>query len=179
MRPRGRKFDLSEEEMNGLSYYVLSGCSREDMFLRFVRPDFLGTKAPAAFKAAVKQFFAVKDVQEYIESYRRTIDELLSPRGRSKPQPETAESLEAKKARARTKAMEFAMALAENLDEAQDPESVMKILDKVGILDVDEQAEELPRRYLPVCCNDCAYRKFVEENCEEVPDGTDIAGDDE
>ena len=72
--------------------------------------------------------------------------------------------------------MEFAMSLADNIEQAEDPETVLKLMDKVGLLDGDEEAEELPRRYLPVTCSECAYRKFVEENCEEVPDGTEIEG---
>ena len=55
---------------------------------------------------------------------------------------------------AMTRATEFAMSLAENIDQADDPEYVLKLMDKVGLLDGDEQVEEQPRRYLPVTCSD-------------------------
>lgn len=172
-RPKSGKFDLRPEEMDGLSYYVLSGCPREVAFLKFIRPDFIGSKATTAVKAAVTQFFSTRPVKEYIEAYKATIEGLLSGSGKAKEE-EKSGSLEERKARAKTKAMEFAMDLAEHIEDASDPETVLKLMDKVGLLDGDEQVEEVPRRYLPVTCNECEYRKFVEENCERVDPGTEI-----
>ena len=170
MRPKSGKFDLRPEEMDGLSYYVLSGCQREIAFLKFIRPDFIGSKAQTAVKNAVQQFFAMKNVKDYIDAYRQTIDDLLN----KKPQRESAGNIEERKAAAKTKLVEFAMSLADHIEDAEDPETVLKLADKVGLLDGDERVEEEPRRYLPVTCSGCEYRKFVEENCEVVDDGTDI-----
>lgn len=167
MRPKQGNFELKPEEMLGLNWYVLSGCTREEAFIKFVRPDFLGSKAQTAIKAAVQQFFAMKNVQDYLDAYKKTIEDLLSPKAtQSKP----TGSMEERKARAKAKAMEFAMDLADHIDEAQDPEFVMKMLDKTGILEGDEQVEEEPRRYLPVspCLTGCAYRMFCEENTEDM-----------
>lgn len=175
IRPDNFRSPLSQEEQNALSWYVLSGCPRKDALLIFVRPDMLASKAKAAVEDYVKQFYARKEVKEYIEAYQATLDAVLHPVAKvEKP----VGSLEERKARAKTRATEFAMSLAENIDQADDPEYVLKLMDKVGLLDGDEQVEEQPRRYLPVTCNECAYRKFVEENCEEVPDsGTEIEGE--
>lgn len=170
-RPKTGKFDLKPEEMDGLSYYVLSGCSREAAFLKFMRPDFLGSKAPSVVKNTVAQFFAMKDVKNYLEAYKQTIEELLNPK---QARPEQLGNIEERKARAKTKLVEFAMSLADHIEDAEDPETVLKLADKVGLLDQEEQAEEQPRRYLPVSCTDCAYRKFVEENCDVVDAGTNL-----
>lgn len=176
MRPKEGKFDLLADEMDGLTYYLLSGCPRETAFLKFIRPDFIGSKSTAAVKAAVTQFFASKEAKAYMEAYKKTIEELVS--GKEKPKTATrGTSMEERKARAKTKAMEFAMGLAENIENASDPEFVMKLLDKVGILDGGDEVEEKPRRYIPVTCSECEYRKFVEENCERVEDGTELAGE--
>lgn len=156
--------------MDGLSYYVLSGCPREVAFLKFIRPDFLGSKAAAVIKNTVSQFFAMKDVKDYLEAYKATIEELLNPKKSGKP----TGSLEERKAKAKTKLVEFAMSLADDIENASDPEFVLKMADKAGLLDGDEEVEEQPRRYIPVTCGDCAYRKFVEENCDIVDDGTVI-----
>lgn len=171
-RPKTGKFDLMPEEMDGLTYYVLSGCQREVAFLKFIRPDFIGSKATTAVKAAVSQFFANKEVKDYIEAYKKTIEELLNPASvkANKPSGNTEE----RKARAKTKLVEFAVSLADHIEDADDPEAVLKIADKVGLLEQEEQVEELPRRYLPVTCSECEYRKFIEENCERVDDGTEI-----
>lgn len=167
MRPKDAKFNLTVEEMDGLTYYALSGCNREIAFLKFIRPDFIGSKATSAVKAAVSQFFANKDVKDYLEAYKKTIEDLLH----SEPVKEvkSTASVEERMAKAKTKLVEFAMSLANNIETAEDPEAVLKIADKIGLLDQDEQAEELPRRYLPVSCQaNCAYRMFCEENTEDM-----------
>ena len=132
----------------------------------------LEMKAKAALDEYVKQFYARKEVKDYLDAYQKTLDEFLHPAAKK---TEPVGSLEERKAKSKSKALEFAMSLLDNIESAEDPEFVLKMADKVGILDSDEEVEEQPRRYLPVTCNECAYRKFVEENCEEVPDGTEIA----
>lgn len=166
MRPK-RSFNLLPEEMDGLSYYVLSGCQREVAFLKFIRPDFIASKTSAAVKSAVSQFFANKEVKDYLEAYKKTIEGLLAEK--DKPKPTNTGTLEERKAKAKTKAMEFAMSLADNIEQAEDPETVLKLMDKVGLLDGEEEVEEQPRRYLPVSCrSNCAYRIFCEENTEDM-----------
>lgn len=166
MRPKSGKFDLRPEEMDGLSYYVLSGCPREVAFLKFMRPDFIGSKAQTVIKNAVSQFFAMKDVKDYLDAYRATIEELLSP---SKREDKPSGTLEERKARAKTKIVEFAMELADNIENASDKEFVLKMADKAGLLDQEEQVEEQPRRYLPVSCQSgCAYRMFCEESADDM-----------
>lgn len=168
MRPSQGKFNLKPEEMDGLTYYVLSGCPREVAFLKFIRPDFLGSKATPVIKSTAQQFFAMKDAKDYIEAYRQTIEDLINPKPKVVAQ---TGSLEERKAKAKTKLVEFAMNLADNIENASDQEFVLKMADKAGLLDSEEQVEEQPRRYLPVTCSGCEYRKFVEENCDVVDDG--------
>ena len=168
LRPKSGTFNLTQEEMTGLSWYVLSGCPREEAFLKFVRPDFIGSKSLPTIKSAVSQFFASKDVKAYIEAYRDTIEKELTPK--EKVTVASYDNIENRKVAARTKLIEFAMNLANNIDQAEDPEFVMKIADKCQLFDGVEKSEEKPRRYLPVTCSMCEYRIFVEENCERVAD---------
>lgn len=170
LRPSGFVSSLSQPEQSALTWYVLSGCTKKEAFLTFARPDMLSSSAKAAIDDYIKQFYAQKAVKEYIEAYEETLDGFLHP---SPVKPQPTESLEDRKAKAKTKATEFAISLADNIDQADDPEFVLKLMDKVGLLDGDEQVEEQPRRYLPQTCSDCAYRIFVEENC----DGTDVVGE--
>ena len=175
LRPKDFATNLTQPEQAALSWYVISGCTKKDAFCLFARPDMLSSKAKAAIDDYVKQFYARKECQEYIEAYEKTLKEFLKPEPAKKAEP-TA-SLEERKAKAKAKATEFAITLADNIEQADDPEFVLKLMDKVGILEGDEQVEELPRRYLPVSCNECAYRKFVEENCDIVEDGTKLEGE--
>lgn len=167
LRPSGFLSTLSQEEQTGLTWMVISGCSRREAFITFCRPDMLSSKAQAAIDDYIKQFFARKEVKDYLEAYEKTLNEFLHPVP-VKKEPEG--SLEERKVQARKKAMEFAISLADNLELAENPEDVLKLMDKVGILDGEEQVEEQPRRYLPVspCLTGCAYRMFCEENTEDM-----------
>lgn len=171
MRPKQGRFDLKQEEMDGLSFYVLSSCPRETAFLKFVRPDFISTKNTTVVKAAVTQFFANKAVKDYIEAYKATIQELLTPPEKPKPKA-PAGTLDEKKTKALTKLVEYVLAEAENIDSAEDPKAILDYANKIGLFDDANQTEERPRRYLPVTCDECAYKKFVEEECEVEGSGT-------
>lgn len=174
LRPANFISTLNQDEQSALTWYVLSGASKKDAFITFARPDMLGSKAKAAIDDYVKQFYARKEVKEYIDAYQKTIDGFLHP---SATPVKPVGTLEERKAMAKNRLIEFAMDLADNIETAKDPELVLKMADKAGLLDSDEQVEEQPRRYLPVTCSGCEYRKFVEENCEEVPDGTEFEGE--
>lgn len=175
LRPSGYASNLSQPEMAALTWFVLSGCTKKEAFIIFARPDMLASKAKAAIDDYVKQFFARKDVKEYLEAYEETINDFIHPK--PKPVSTSNESLESKKAKALTKLVEYVLTEANNIDTADDPKSILDFANKIGLFDSDEQTEELPRRYLPVTCSSCEYRKFIEENCERVDDGTELAGE--
>ena len=166
LRPEGWVKDtLTQAEQSALTWYHISKCSRKDAFIAFARPDLMESKNKAMVDEYLKQFFARTDVREYLDAYSETLDKFLHPKA-TKAEP--VGTIEERKARAKTKAVEFAMSLADNLDQADDPETILKLMDKVGLLDGDEEVVEKPRRYLPRVCDDhCRYRRFVEENCED------------
>jgi len=172
LRPEDFVSPLSQPEQAALTWYVLSGCPRKEAFLLFARPDMLASSAKAAIDDYIKQFYARKEVKEYLEAYEKTVRSFLHPEPAVKAHAST--NTEERKAQAKTKLVEFAMSLADHIEDAEDPEMVLKLADKVGLLDQDEQIEEAPRRYLPVTCTDCAYKKFVEENCENDDSGTSV-----
>lgn len=165
MRPEGFNSSLTQGEQTCLTWLVLSGCSKEDAFFLFARPDMAESRARAVVKETIKQFYARAEVKEYLMAYRTALEELVNPKRKEK-EPVSAGTLEERKARAKTKLVEFAMSLADNIDQAEDPEFVLKMADKCNLLDGDEEVEESPRRYLPTSCNSCSYRAFVEENAE-------------
>lgn len=158
---------LTQEEQTCLTWHVISGCTRRDAFITFARPDMLNSRAQAAIDEYVRQFFARREVKEYLVAYETTLENFLNPAKGLKPfAPEL--SLEERKAKAKEKLTEFSMSLIQNIDQAKDPEMVMKLADKTGLLEIDEKAPEEPRRYLPVSCGQCAYRQFCEENTEDM-----------
>lgn len=166
LRPEGLISPLTQDEQSALTWMIISGCPRKDAVLIFAHPDMINSKAKAAVSEYIKQFFARKEVQDYIEAYQNTLDNFLHPAPVKK---EPVGTIEERKAEARSKALEFAITLMDNIEQAKDQEFVFKMADKVGLLDGDEEVEEQPRRYLPQSCIDhCAYRMFCEENTEDM-----------
>ena len=165
LRPSAVVSGLTQDEQSALTWFVISGCSRKDAFVTFARPDMLSSKAKAAIDEYVKQFFARKEVKEYIEAYQATLDAVLHPVAKK---TEPVGSLEERKAKAKAKATEFAITLVDNIDQADDPDFVLKLLDKVGILDSGEEVEVAPQRFLAERCSDCRYRVFCEHECEDL-----------
>ncbi len=166
LRPQGYVSDLKPEQQLALSWFVLSKCTRKEAFVRFARPDLALSSSAPALDNHVKEFFASKSAKEYIEAYTKTIENFLHPAPVAESKAKG--SMEERKARAKTKLVEFAMSLADNIENAGDPEFVLKIADKAGLLDMEDKVEEQPRRYIPQSCLDgCRYRMFVEENCED------------
>lgn len=168
MRPDGfAASGLTQDEQSALTWLIISGCQRKDAVLTFVRPDMIESKAKAAVEDYIRQFFARREVRDYMEAYQKTIEDFLNPSGQVKPF-EPDKPLEERKALSKQKLVEFSMSLIDNIEKAKDPEAVLKMADKIGLLDANENAPEEPRRYLPVRCqSECRYRLFVEENCED------------
>lgn len=168
MRPDTVPKTLSIDEQNALTWYVLSGCAKEEAVILFMRPDMSKSKAKAAVKEYVKQFFSRKDVRDYMDAYAATMQDTLHPK--KKQIKEMGGTVEEKKAKALSKLVEYVLSEASDIEHADDPKAILDYANKIGLFDADMDAPEVPRRYLPITCSECAYRKFVEENCEEVPD---------
>ena len=178
MRPENFKTQLTPGEQTALTWYVLSGCSKDEAFLTFARPDMADSKAKAVVKETIKQFYARAEVKDYLMAYRTTIEDFVDPKRKEK-EPVESGTIEEKKTRALTKLVEYVLGEAENINTTDDPKAILDYANRIGLFDADEVRVEQPRRYLPVTCSGCEYRKFVEENCERVPDGTDIVGEEE
>lgn len=174
MRPENFKTQLTPGEQTCLTWLVLSGCSKDEAFLLFARPDMAESKAKAVVKETIKQFYARAEVKEYLTAYRTTIEDFVNPKRKEK-EPVQSGTIEEKKTRALTQLVEYVLGEAENINTAEDPKAILDFANKIGLFDAEERVEEQPRRYLPISCGACEYRKFVEENCDEVPDGTELA----
>lgn len=173
MRPDDVPRTLTIDEQNALTWYVLSGCPKEDAVVLFMRPDMAKSKAKAAVKEYVKQFFSRKDARDYMDAYAAKVDEATHPKKRT---VEMTGTVEEKKSKALSKLVEYVLSEASDIENADDPKAILDYANRIGLFDTEVDAPEAPRRYLPITCSECAYRKFVEEECEEVPDGTKVEG---
>lgn len=162
-RPQGDNTSLSEIEKDALSYYVLFEPPKEFVFARFLHPEMQMSKT--ALKRATEMFFDDKDSKEYIEEYRRTIENFLNFSSESKEMDD--EEKHKVQMNAINKAKEFIIKELQDIENNKDPETVLKLADKLNMLNLEEVYEQ-PRRYLPESCNDCRYKQWIEENCVET-----------
>ena len=164
-------FGLKENEMNCLSFYVIFRCKKEYAYKCFM--DAPVKISATALKHLAEQFFAGKEQTAYIEAMRAVMTDFLSPDGAStsieednaSDEPEIdSERNKKRKLKAAQKIIDHIIRMADKIEDMEDPESIVKIADKVGLFDSFEQAVEAPRRYLPETCSRCRYRLFCEED---------------
>lgn len=165
LRPNNtKKYNLSDNEMNSLVWYTLSGCKREEAFMLFVRPD-LSISRQNLVKAT-NQFFAMFDVRDFLNEYNKTLLDFYS--NKEKPR-ESKQSREDRVGNAVKKFTDKVMDAMDDADsiEISEMDTLAKLADRVGILGKNEEVEEKPRRYLPETCSWCSYRKFVEDEMSQ------------
>lgn len=165
LRPKNqKKYNLSDNEMNSLVWYTLSGCKREEAFMLFVRPD-LSISRQNLVKAT-NQFFAMFDVRDFLNEYNKTLSDFYT--NKEKPR-ESKQSREDRVGNAVKKFTDKVMDAMDDADsiEISEMDTLAKLADRVGILGKNEEVDEKPRRYLPETCSWCSYRKFVEDEMSQ------------
>lgn len=166
MRPVGA-FRLSQAEQNCLTWYVLSGCKRDEAFAAFVRPDLAGN--PSILTQYSSQFFASQPATEYVGAYTTTLEAVLHP----KPTPVkklSKEEQDKRNAEAVQKVVDWVIGHSDTIDSMEHPEELIKMMQRLGMLSDDTVTEEAPRRYLSEMCSQCRYRAFVEQECDDECD---------
>lgn len=168
IRPKYKRYSLSKEQQDCLTYYVLMGCTKQDAFLLFF-PEFLkydGSgrvlkgKLTKAGEQYCKQFFATAEVNDYIRDYKKTFEE--------KDAESENDIDDNRKDRALKSLLNQAMSMVESGD-TLDPDTLKvltEIFKKLGILKDEVDEQEAPRRYIPLRCSECDYRSFVENYIE-------------
>lgn len=165
IRPPGT-FKLSQQEQEALSWHIISGMSRTDVYRRFIRPDLETSKT--ALDKLTKMFFEDKEVKRYMEEYQTTLDDFLNPK--EKPKKEVSEEeMKARILKGMEKLREFALNQADVIATLEEPGEVIKLWRNLGLFGDEEEVIEAPRRYLPETCNGgCRYKAFCEKECEDL-----------
>lgn len=154
---------LEPDEIKCITYYVIFKTTKAEAFKRFVRPEIT---VKATLDKYSKAFFDDRRVKEYIQEYEKTLEDALTPKVESISEDEE-DDLATKKKKAVSTFVHYILDQMDNIDLSEDPELVLKMVDKAGILDDEEVKTEAPRRYLPEMCSNCRYKKFCEEECED------------
>ena len=170
LRPKGIYNQLTPNEQDCLTWLVLSGRSKLECFVEFVRPDL--EKSPQA-KAYAEQFFAVADTRNYLKDYGETIKEFLTPKKK-----ERVDGINREK-RAEAALETFKDNVIDALEEDATDVDILKdkaqLAKTVGLLKEEEMTQRPPIRVLPARCAECKYKIFIDEqvelgNIEEVYD---------
>lgn len=154
---------LSESEKDCIAWCIISGCSRNEAFAIFCRPELKDSRI--ILEKVASQFFASADVISYMEAYKNAVTKALESNRVDKSYSD--EEMKARKESAMQKLMNYVIEQSNNIEDADDKEAIIKFADKLGLLDVKEEVAETPRRYLPETCSRCRYKEFVEANCTE------------
>lgn len=158
LRPKGRRYKLTANEQDCLTWYVLSNCKREDAYRIFVRPDLAVSKPN--LRTVSSQFFSAMEVREYLEAYRATLEgTTVEGESGDRTEKRTATAVQM----FTDKVVDKMMGDLETVDEM---DAVAKLADRVGVLEDKDKVEEAPRRYLPERCSACSYKNFVESSVQ-------------
>lgn len=162
------RYTLSEAERYALCCYCVFDITKLDVF-KLAHPEIVGTKN--VLKSQSEQFFASSDVINFMREYKEYLEEVEYESNKPIRHEDKSEDREERK----RKALEM---LADDLidqifalragGEEVDRETIMKMVDRIGWLGDEEIKQEQPRRYLPESCGSCRYKKWIEENCDEV-----------
>lgn len=165
IRPSGT-FKLSQQEQEALSWHIISGMARTEVYRRFVRPDLETSKA--ALDKLTKMFFEDKEVKRYMEEYQSTLDNFLNPKEKPKKKV-SEEEMKERILKGMEKLREFALDQADVIATLEEPGEVIKLWRNLGLFGDEEEVAEAPRRYLPETCNGgCRYKAFCEKECEDL-----------
>lgn len=159
IRPKGRRYKLTEKEMDCLTWHVLSGCKREDAYLIFVRPDLFVSKRNLSTIST--QFYASMEVRAYIEAYKNTLEDSHDADAEELDLDKKVEKAN------RNLNEQIVEKMTGTFDKVEDLAVINKLAKEAGMRNDKEQEQEKPRRYLPETCSACSYRVFVESNIEQ------------
>ena len=160
------RYTLSEAERYALCVFCVFETTKLDAF-KLAHPEVVGTKN--VLKSRCDEFFASSDVVNFMREYRAMLDK-VDKTEQVEPK-ENDDDLSARMQHIKRKIFLRGEELANSIGATKEElELAIKLLDKSGVFDTDEEVMEQPRRYLPETCSQCRYKKWIEENCEEIDD---------
>lgn len=158
------RYTLSEAERYALCVFCVFETTKLDAF-KLAHPEVVGTKN--VLKSRCDEFFASSDVVNFMREYRAMLDE-VDKGGQVEPK-ENNEDLSARMQHTKRNIFLRGEELANSIGATKEElELAIKLLEKSGVFDTDEEVMEQPRRYLPETCSQCRYKVHCEQECEDL-----------
>lgn len=158
MRPKGNYTQLKDEDMDCLTWHVISGRKLIDCFLTFVRPDLKNSKGA---KQWYEQFAAYAEVRNYIKDYTETLLDYFASLNNTKAEEDDDETKNTFRQNVKESVNQKGITDVEVLS------AQATLLNKIGLLKDEEEVQVSPQRYLPERCGECRYKKFIDEQIRE------------
>lgn len=132
---------------------------------KLAHPEVVGTKN--VLKSRCDEFFASSDVVNFMREYRTMLDK-VDKTEQVEPK-ENDDDLSARMQHTKRNIFLRGEELANSIGATKEElELAIKLLEKSGVFDTDEEVMEQPRRYLPETCSGCSYKAFCEQECEDL-----------
>lgn len=157
-------YNLTDDEMDCISWVILSGRNRKDVWVKFVMPN-IKDLHKNRIQEESDEWWKQANVKRYIAEYNQTLEEYFSPQSKRNV------------ARDREKEAEEALITfrdnvisAVNNPDVTDVETLTDqatLLNRIGMLKEEEEVQVAPVRYLPVSCSTCRYKQFIDEQIKE------------
>lgn len=162
------KYNLEENEMNCLSYFVLSNCKKTEAFSIFIRTEY---NSPMMSKVALNrkanEFFDAPECKKYIQDYKNTLNQYKIYKSSENVSNEDREIW----AKITTENLKYKILeiIEKNIENGVEPlDNIKLFLTKYDV--EDNIVERLPIRVLAESCSNCNYKKWIDENIDLIND---------
>lgn len=165
LRPNSKtKYELSNDEMDCIVWNIVFNQSRIDCWMRFVCPE-AETQIKAKREASCEAWWSGEQVRKFIKDYNKTLDEIFNPS--TKKTKENNVELDPKAVTRKLSQKALKVADESDINTVEDVVNVTDALKPFGYLKEQEEIQVAPIRYLPTRCDECRYKKFIDEQIKE------------
>lgn len=159
LRPNTRtNYELNEDEMDCIVWTIISNRERIDTWMMFVLPE-AKNQIKSKRKEACDAWWSQPNVKQFIKDYRQALEDA------NNPQKKVVRDKE-KEADDALNTFRDNVIKAVNTEGITDVETLADqatLLNRIGMLKDEEEVQVGPIRYLPTRCDECRYKKFIDE----------------
>lgn len=157
-------YNLSEDEMDCITWTVLSGRNRKDVWVKFVMPGIKDLNKNKIQEES-DEWWKQPSVKRYYADYKQTLEEFFAPQTKKNVVRDREKEAE----EALTTFRDNVISAVNNPD-VTDVETLADqatLLNRIGMLKEEDEVQVSPQRYLPERCGECRYKKFIDEQIKE------------
>lgn len=158
------KYELSEEDKDCIVWTIVFNRPHMEYWMKLICPN-AKTQIKAKREEACEAWWSQPEVKKFAKDYQQTLKEIFNPPKIKKPVVVKDKAKETEKA--------LNTFRDDVIDSLKTPTRDVEILKEkaqlaktIGILKEEEEVQVAPIRYLPTRCDECRYKKFIEEQIE-------------